>query len=150
MSTTLFIVAVSFNAGYAMSSKLISMIGLRGRISGSLARAEGSERMSGENLTKCPVSAKVRVDAFVSLAESVFQRREGREGRKSDDFRHCRSTVSYYFRGAYIHVAESLIRVLICLVCFQGDRRIGMLSEWELSRMRVRVHRPTSARCNMY
>ena len=68
----------------------------------------------------------------MSLAESVFQRREG---RKSDDFRHCRSTVSYYFRRAYIHVVEYLIRVLIRLVCFQGDRRVGMLSEWELSRM---------------
>src|SRR5712672_973032 len=92
------------------------------------------------------VSAKVRVNTFVSLAESVFQRREG---RKSDDFRHCHSTVSYYFWRAYIHVAEYLIRVLIHLVCFQGDRWVGMLSEWELSRMRVWVRRPMSARCNI-
>src|SRR5712675_1703109 len=92
------------------------------------------------------VSAKVRVDAFVSSAESVFQRRVG---RKRDDFRHCRSPVSYYFRRAYIHVAEYLIRVLIRLVCFQGDRRVGMLSGWELSRMRVWMRRPTSARCNI-
>src|SRR5712671_2001040 len=48
------------------------------------------------------VSAKVRVDAFVSSAKSVFQRRVG---RKRDHFRHCRSTVSYYFRRAYIHIA---------------------------------------------
>jgi len=70
-------------------------------------------------------------------------------GGKWDEFRHCRSTVSYYFRRAYIHVVEYLIRVLIRLVCFQGDRRVDMLSEWELSRTRVRVHRPTSARCNI-
>src|SRR5712671_3920376 len=58
------------------------------------------------------VSTKVRVNVFVSSAESVFQRRVG---RKSDDFQHCRSTVSYYFQRAYIHVAEYLIRVLIHL-----------------------------------
>src|SRR5712671_3201095 len=92
------------------------------------------------------VSVKVRVDAFVSSAESVFQRRVG---RKRDDFRHCCSTVSYYFRRAYIHVAEYLIRVLIRLVCFQGDRRVDMLNGWELSRTRVRVRRPMSARCNI-
>src|SRR5712671_7857236 len=97
-------------------------------------------------LRSATVSAKVRVDAFVSSAESVFQRREG---RKSDDFWHCCSTVSYYFRRAYIHVVEYLIRVLIRLVCFQGDRQVGMLSEWELSRMRVWVRRPTSAHCNI-
>jgi len=60
-----------------------------------------------------------------------------------------RSTVSYSFQRAYIHVAEYLIQVLIRLVCFQGDRRVGMLSEWELSRMRVRVRRPTSVHCNI-
>jgi len=92
------------------------------------------------------VSVKVRVNVFVSSAESVFQRRVG---RKRDNFRHCRSTVSYYFWRAYIHVAEYLIQVLIHLVCFQGDRWVGMLSEWELSRIRVWVHQLTSAHCNI-
>jgi hypothetical protein len=54
VSTTQFILIVPFNAGYAMSSKLISVIGSRGRLSGSLARAEGSECMTGENLSKRP------------------------------------------------------------------------------------------------
>src|SRR5712671_3031344 len=99
-----------------------------------------------EMVAACSWQYCKREGTNVSSAESRFQRREG---GKWDDFRHCRSTVSYSFRRAYIHVAEYLIRVLIRLVCFQGDRRVGMLSEWELSRMRVRVRRPTSVRCNI-
>jgi hypothetical protein len=43
-----------FKAGYAMSSKLISEIGSKEWLSGSLGQAGGSEWMMGENLSKRP------------------------------------------------------------------------------------------------